>query len=134
MQILRFTDTLRIEFKVEGNIENHQIAPLTFISFIENCFQYGISNHYPSTISIHIEAFDDSIHFTTKNGKYKKNDLQSRGRNIGINNTKRKLNLLYPEKYTLSIKETDDFFSVDLVILGTCVNRTKINKHDEEKN
>jgi Putative regulator of cell autolysis len=39
LQVLRFTDTLNIEFEIEGNIEDHKIAPLIFISFIENCFQ-----------------------------------------------------------------------------------------------
>ncbi len=119
LQILRFTDTLNIEFEIKGNVGDHKIAPLTFISFIENSFQYGISNHYPSTISIHIEALDDSIHFTTKNRKYKKNDFQYIGRNIGIKNTKRKLNLIYPEKHKLSIKETNDSFYLDLIIFNT---------------
>lgn len=119
LQVLRFTDTLNIEFKIEGNIEDHKIAPLIFISFIENCFQYGISNHYRSTISIHIKAMDNSIHFTTENRKYKKNDLQYIGKNIGIKNTKRKLNLIYPDKHKLSIKETNDSFYLDLIVFDT---------------
>lgn len=119
LQVLRFTDTLNIEFEIEGNIEDHKIAPLLFISFIENSFQYGISNHYYSTISIHIKAVDGNIHFTTKNRKYKKNDFQHIGRNIGIENTKRKLNLIYPDKHKLSIKETNDSFYLDLIIFDT---------------
>ncbi|MPM97020.1 hypothetical protein SDC9_144191 [bioreactor metagenome] len=119
LQSLRFTDTLNIEFNVEGNTEGHMIAPLTFISFIENSFQYGISNHYQSTISIHIKAEENSIHFTTKNKKYKKIDFQHIGKNIGIKNTKRKLNLIYPDKHKLFIKETNDSFYLDLIIFDT---------------
>lgn len=119
LQVLRFTDTLTIEFKIEGNIEKHKIAPLLFISFIENCFQYGISNHCDSAMSIRIHAFENSIHFSTENKIYKKNDLQHLGRNIGINNTKRKLSLIYPDKHILSIKETEEFFYIDLSILDT---------------
>lgn len=119
LQVLRFTDTLNIEFKIEGNIEDHKVAPLIFISFIENSFQYGISNHYRSTISISIKAVDNSIHFTTENRKYKKNDFQHIGKNIGIKNTKRKLSLIYPDKHKLSIKETNDFFYLDLIIFDT---------------
>jgi two-component system LytT family sensor kinase len=119
LQTLRFTDTLHIEFNIEGNTEKHKIAPLTFISFIENSFQYGISNHYQSTISIRIKAEENSIHFTTQNRKYKKNDFQHIGKNIGIKNTKRKLNLIYPDKHKLFIKETNDSFYLDLIIFDT---------------
>lgn len=119
LQVLRYTDTLNIKFEVEGNLENHKIAPLTFISFIENCFQYGISNHYPSTIAIHIKADENNIYFTTENRKYKKSLMQYKGKNIGIKNTKRKLNLIYRDKHKLLIKETNDSFYIDLVIFGT---------------
>ena len=119
LQVLRYTDTLQIEFEVEGNIEDHKIAPLTFISFIENSFQYGISNHYPSTIAIHIKADENNIHFTTKNKKYNKNAVQYKSKNIGIKNTKRKLNLIYPDKHKLSIRETNDSFFLELVIFDT---------------
>lgn len=119
LQVLRYTDTLNVEFEIEGNIEKHKIAPLTFISFIENCFQYGISNHYPSTIAIHIKTGENNIHFTTENRKYKKKAIQYNGNNIGIKNTKRKLNLIYPNKHKLSIKETNDSFYLDLVIFDT---------------
>lgn len=119
LQVLRYTDTLDIEFEIEGNVESHKIAPLTFISFIENSFQYGISNHYPSTITIHINVDENNIHFTTKNRKYNKNRIQYNSRNIGIKNTKRKLNLIYPDKHKLSIKETNDSFYIDLVIFDT---------------
>lgn len=119
LQVLRYTDTLNIEFEIEGNIENHKIAPLIFISFIENSFQYGISNHYPSTISINLRADENNIYFTTNNRKYKKKAVQYNGRNIGIKNTKRKLNLIYPDRHKLSIKETNDSFYLDLVIFDT---------------
>lgn len=119
LQVLRYTDTLNIEFETEGNIENHKISPLIFISFIENSFQYGISNHYPSTITIHIKADENDIHFTTSNRKFNKNTIQYNGKNIGIKNTKRKLNLIYPGKHKLSIKETNDSFYLDLLIFDT---------------
>ncbi len=123
LQALRYTDALQIEFNIEGNIEDHEIAPLLFISFIENCFQYGISNHYPSTISIHIKATNNNIYFSTENKKHKKNGFQHRGKNIGIKNTKRKLNLIYPDKHALSIKETSNSFYLDLVIFDTSRKR-----------
>ena len=124
LQILRFTDTLNVEFKIEGNTEDHRVAPLIFISFIENSFQYGISNHYRSTITFSIKAVDNSIHFTAENRKCKKNDFPHSGKNIGIKNTKRKLSLIYPDKHKLSIKETTDFFYIDLIIFDTSCKHT----------
>ncbi len=117
LQIMRFTDTLQVDFEVEGEIENRQIAPLTFISFIENCFKYGVSNHYPSVISIRIKTDGKAIYFSTRNRKYKKKEVQYKGKSIGLENTKRKLNLIYPGKHTLAINENDDSFYVDLIIL-----------------
>jgi len=117
LQIMRFTDTLQVDFEVEGEIENRQIAPLTFISFIENYFKYGVSNHYPSVISIRIKTDGKAIYFSTRNRKYKKKDAQYKGRSIGLENTKRKLNLIYPGRHTLAINENDDSFYVDLIIL-----------------
>lgn len=119
LQVLRFTDTLDIKFEVKGNIKDHKIAPLLFISFIENSFQYGISNHFHSIISIKIEADENNIYFTTENKKYKKNGFQHNGKNIGIKNTKRKLSLIYPDSHKLTIKESNDFFYIDLVIFNT---------------
>lgn len=119
LQTLRFTSTFNIEFEIKGHIEGHKIAPLLFISFIENAFQYGISGHYLSVISIDIEAANDSIRFILKNKKYKTDEFQHIGKNIGIKNTKRKLNLIYPNKHKLSIKETKDTFFLELIIFET---------------
>jgi sensor histidine kinase YesM len=116
LQVLRFTDSLNIEFETRGEVESYTIAPLIFISFIENAFQYGVSSHYPSTISIYIEADDDKIHFISKNKKYKDNKFQHIGKNIGIKNARRKLNLTYPDHHKLSISETEHSFCVDLLI------------------
>jgi sensor histidine kinase YesM len=115
LQILRFTDSLNIEFETKGEVESYTIAPLIFISFIENAFQYGVSSHYPSTISIYIEATNGKIHFISKNKKYKDNRFQHIGKNIGIKNAQRKLNLTYPN-HKLSINETEHSFCVDLLI------------------
>lgn len=116
LQVLRFTDSLNIEFDVRGDIKDHEIAPLIFISFIENAFQYGISNHYSSTIFISIEATDDHIRFISKNNKYKKDEFQHIGKNTGIKNTQRKLNLIYPNEHKLHIEDTENSFFVDLLI------------------
>ncbi len=133
LQIMRYTDSLHVEFEVEGDIENKQIAPLIFISFIENSFKYGISNHYPSTISIRIKAEDASVHFSAKNRKYKENVFLYKGRSIGVENTKKKLKLIYPDKHKLMIKETDDFFNVDLIISETLIETEYKKKENDEK-
>lgn len=116
LQFLRFTDSLNIEFETKGEVEKYMIAPLTFISFIENAFQYGVSSHYPSTISICIDVTKNEIHFISKNKKYKDNSLQHIGKHIGIKNVQRKLNLIYPNYHKLLIKEKEDSFCVDLLI------------------
>lgn len=129
LQKMRFINKLNIEFEIKGNTENQMIAPLILIAFIENAFQYGISNHYESTISFTIEASENSIHFTSKNKKYKKDEFQHIGKNIGIQNTRRKLNLIYPDKHRLSIKDSNDAFDLDLIIYGTSVTKPVVDQN-----
>lgn len=116
LQTLRFTDSLNVIFDTQGKFNEYMIAPLILIPFIENSFQYGVSNHYPSIIFIYIEASDNKIHFISKNKKYENNKLRHIGKNIGIINVLKRLNLIYPNYHKISIKETEDYFCVDLLI------------------
>ena len=83
-------------FKVEQYIE---IAPLLFISLIENAFKHGVSSNRPSKIDIHLEAEGDKLVFTCDNTNYPKDDADRSGSGIGLENTRRRLELMYHEAY-----------------------------------
>ena len=88
--------------KSQSTIQNPQfeVAPLLFVSLIENAFKHGVSSNRPSHIVISLEQKDDELVFDCRNSNYPKSDGDRSGSGIGIENTRRRLDLLYPENYT----------------------------------
>ncbi|MEO8771770.1 MAG: histidine kinase [Ferruginibacter sp.] len=115
LQRLRLGSKVTLDFAINGNLSDKVIAPLILITFIENVFKYGISNNEPSIISIDLRVYSDSIGFFCRNRLFPfKHQLESTG--IGIINTQKRLEHLYPGKHTLTIKEEDGFYSVHLIL------------------
>ena len=94
----------------EFTIHNLQmeVAPLLFISLIENAFKHGISSNRPSTINIRLEELDDRLEFTCDNTNYPKNDTDRSGSGIGLENTRRRLELVYHGRYEWEQSITPD--------------------------
>lgn len=78
---------------------NVKIAPLIFISLIENAFKHGVSTTKPSYIHIDIEATNEFISCCITNTNYPKDDMDRSGHGIGLQQVKSRLELLYPGKY-----------------------------------
>ena len=76
-----------------------EIAPLLFISLIENAFKHGVSSSRPSTIDIRLEEQDGQLVFTCDNTNYPKDDADRSGSGIGLENTRRRLELVYHGRY-----------------------------------
>lgn len=115
LQKVRLTDKSKIFFTTSGNIETVMIAPLLFIPFIENAFKYGISTHHNSAIEVQINAKGKELTFFCRNDIVPGATKQA-STGMGINNTKRRLELLYPEKHTLTIKDSSTNYEVLLNI------------------
>lgn len=103
-----------LQLKLPDLLPKVNIAPLLSIAFIENAFKYGISNSKPSFIHITIDADDHLFRFYATNSVHKKDDKKEGG--IGIENTKKRLDLIYENNYKLDIRENDTTFEVDLKI------------------
>lgn len=116
MQKIRLTDNVSIKFVTKGDTGSVSIAPLLLIPFIENAFKYGISTHNESNIVAEINAEGKDIQFTCVNTNFPGMALKNKGTGMGISNTKRRLELLYPDKHVLDIQETMETFSVTLTI------------------
>jgi two-component system, LytTR family, sensor kinase len=115
LQRLRLGKKMNVEFLVNGITENKKIAPLILMTFIENVFKYGISNHEPSAISIKISADEHNITFFCQNKLFEtKRNVERTG--IGIANTRERLKHLYPDKHFLDIKTGNGFFTVQLTL------------------
>ena len=100
---------VKTTFEVEQDIE---IAPLLFISLIENAFKHGVSSSRSSMIDIHLEQKNHSVIFTCDNTNYPKDDADRSGSGIGLENTRRRLDLMYAGRYTWQKWLENDIYHV----------------------
>jgi len=109
---------LQIEIGIQQQFQHLQIAPMLLIPFVENAFKHGISFREPSHIRISMEVQDNTLNFDVYNSKHEKSD-QDPERNksgIGLANVRQRLQLLYPQKHELMIRETGKEFFVHLTL------------------
>lgn len=119
LEKLRQGDKMNITFTVEGNLHNQMIAALLFIPFVENCFKHGVGHHIEKGyVNIVLKVSDNSIDFFVENSKAESMPRQRHPRSggIGLANVKRRLDLLYPNRYTLDISDNPNSFIVKLKI------------------
>ena len=117
LQRLRLGDKTTVDLSIQGNMEDKKIAPLVLMTFVENVFKYGTSNNEPSTITIKLTADENGIYFFCRNKLFPpKNIAGSTG--IGIANTTKRLERLYPQKYTLNISTENGQYTVTLSLLS----------------
>ena len=114
LQKMRLSETVEITYNKSGDFNQASIAPLLLITFVENVFKHGVSTHEVSPILIEISLEKNVFSFKTTNRIFKHTDQDSAG--IGLENTRKRLQLIYPENHKLTITETNYMFSVDLSI------------------
>lgn len=116
LQSLRFGNDTRVDFSVNGNSTGKKIAPLLLISFIENAFKYGINAEQDSMIVIKIDIAIVELTLKVFNKKVRQSIDPANTTGLGITNTRERLELLYPGKHQLDIRETDLDYSVSLTL------------------
>ncbi len=120
LQKLR-TDTspdIRIQSDIQQGVHNVQIPPMLLIPFVENAFKHGISFREPSHINIILEMKGKTLNFDVYNSKHvkKDNDPEKNRSGIGLTNVKQRLQLTYPNRHELIIRETQKEFFIHLTI------------------
>jgi two-component system, LytTR family, sensor kinase len=115
LQNLRLTDKVKLNFFLKGQAGNYKIVPLVMLPLIENAFKHGVDNVNNSFIDILIEIEEGNLILTIRNKIVeRKQNLESKG--IGIKNIIRRLELLYPDSYSLNSTIQGDVFKVLLKI------------------
>ena len=115
---LRMSDKVNFQVTFPGKYSDINIPPLLFIPFIENAFKHGISYREKSFINISIEATGKSINFQCINSNITKSEKTTGGHSgIGLENVKKRLNLLFPEQHELKVNKSDSTFEVVLNII-----------------
>ena len=112
---LRFTEKVRIQLQLPSVIPDKTIPPFLFISLIENAFKHGISYREESYIDIDLSAGENRLVLVVKNSKSGTvSETEKSG--IGIENTRKRLDLLYGSSYHLDIIDNKDSFIVNLSV------------------
>ena len=113
---LRCNEKTTVNYQL--SIVNYQleVAPLLFISLIENAFKHGVSSSRPSKIDIRLEQTDDRLVFTCDNTNYPKDDADRSGSGIGLENTRRRLDLMYADRYTWEQSLQGDIYHVRITL------------------
>ena len=114
LQKLRLVNENSINFVIDGNPANQKISPLLLINFIENAFKYGVIDDVENPIRIKISVIDSVLSLFVENTITTDEIIEEEKSEIGIKNTKKRLNYLYPNRYQLEINESDNTFVVKL--------------------
>jgi sensor histidine kinase YesM len=122
LQKLRYDNRLIFTLEMEGDPKGKRIASMLYITFIENCFKHGSFND-PELPWIHIffKINDHEIHFRAENSKPQFIPLvaEERKSGIGLDNVRKRLEILYKNNYSLNINETDANYKVELNLKTT---------------
>lgn len=121
LELLRYQNTsLDVQFDVNGQTDEIVIAPLILITFIENAFKHGIKNNKKNPfIHISLEVTEDKkIHFEIINpiNEQQQHSLDKNIGGIGMINTMRRLELIYPSLHKIKTTNKNNIFSVELSI------------------
>lgn len=116
LQKVRLTDKVSLQISTEQATDNLLIAPLLFIPFVENAFKYGVSTKESSSIKIEIKTENNTVYFSAVNYVVPSENNLMENTGIGINNVKRRLELMYAGKHTLETIQKDNYYTVHLEI------------------
>jgi LytS/YehU family sensor histidine kinase len=117
LQKLRFLDEddIVISFKTEGDINDFSIPPFLLINFVENAFKHGVDYKLPSGININLNVNENTMTFTIENTNHALNKTKVNTL-IGLENVKKRLELIYGGNYELTTKSNSQKYVVRLKI------------------
>ena len=116
LQKIRSGEQLSVQIHKDGEVGEQKIAPLLLITFLENAFKHGAKGSSENTfIRLDIKVEKNTLSFVVENNKGIIDKVNAGEHNgLGLENVKRQLELLYPGKHSLNIKDQPNRFSVAL--------------------
>ena len=122
LEKMRYTNSLDVTFEKIGDTAGYKIAPMLLFTLVENCFKHGISPDPGRTwVRLKLETGNNKMLFYAQNSKPAINDGEEGERNatrkgIGLNNLRKRLEILYENRHNLIITEGKDSYSAELEI------------------
>jgi LytS/YehU family sensor histidine kinase len=109
-------DILTVRTKYPPHTENIIVPSFLFLSFIENAFKHGVDMHTVSLINIRFVCENGRLEFTAGNSKLGVASAITDSSGIGLENVRKRLDLIYKEDYVLEIRSTNDTYEIYLSI------------------
>jgi LytS/YehU family sensor histidine kinase len=116
LQKLRLDKSVRLEYHTLESTPSLQIAPMLLIPFIENAFKHGVNSEQKSNLRIELTMDRSELQLSVINNKVNMQRDISYNSGLGIETTKRRLNLIYPSKHLLVVNENEKEFAISLHI------------------
>jgi sensor histidine kinase YesM len=127
LEKMRYDDKLDLHLSLPLKTEDVYISPLLLLPFVENCFKYGTSKMLKNPwVNLKIELTDTLLFMKLMNGKETNVAVISDRKETGIENVKKRLELLYKDKYDLQINEDEEVFVVNLTMQLVKINQSAL--------
>lgn len=98
---LRATENVKIELDIPDKLNDYVISTMLLLPFLENAFKHGVDTIEKTVISIKLKQDKSFLFFSVINCTFTKNNDDNYAGGLGLTNTKRRLELLYPQKHIL---------------------------------
>lgn len=118
LEEFRFQDSLQVNFSCTPIPEKTEIAPMLLLPFVENAFKHGALIEGRLLIDVAIKINSGCFEFTIKNAYVSEEISDKNSKGIGLENFRKRLDLLYPNSYNLDIKTDNNWFFVRLGIVN----------------
>ncbi|RYU97137.1 sensor histidine kinase [Emticicia agri] len=115
LQKIRYSGQTYVDFEVIGDVSSQRIAPLMLIPFVENAFKHGNVQDINHPLSIQLLLNQNNLIFTVKNQLTNQNKDRYGG--VGLENIKKRLNLIYPKNHHLEIQNDGNKYSSELNLI-----------------
>ncbi|WP_373514836.1 sensor histidine kinase [Persicitalea sp.] len=117
LEELRLDDKVPITFAVTGSTQGVQIEPFLFITFLENAFKHGVStNAEGSWVKVEITLLENRCVYSVVNSRLPATEKEDEKSGIGLSNLRRRLELSYPDRHQLQIRDEPDAYAVQLTL------------------
>lgn len=112
LQRIGTKDTLQLDYQLRGPLNGQLIAPMLLVSFVENAFKHGLLTDEARPVTLHLDLTATTLDLRLHNTRIEQQKDQVGG--IGLANVRRRLELLYPDRHTLTIADSPTDFQVTL--------------------
>ncbi|MCP4459777.1 MAG: sensor histidine kinase [Cytophagales bacterium] len=120
LEKMRYGKRLEVVFNKHGELAGKMVAPLLILPFVENCFKHGVSEELDqSWVNIELSFVNEELILKVENSKSTNSNQDDQFKykeGIGLKNVRRRLELIYPEKHSIKIMDSEESFLVNLKI------------------